>query len=50
MTAPADWWRSALQSLMRHKSFQTTQKYVAMARQLDRAVDGLFVPAVSKAN
>jgi integrase len=36
----------ALQALMRHKSYTTTQKYINMARQLNRAVDGLHVPEV----
>ena len=38
----------ALQSLMRHKSYQTTQRYINMARQLDRAVEKLHVPPVLK--
>jgi integrase len=38
----------ALQSLMRHKSYQTTQRYINMARQLDQAVDSLHVPDVLK--
>jgi len=41
----------ALQALMRHKSYLTTQRYINMARQLDRAVEGLHVPEVlRKAN
>lgn len=36
----------ALQALMRHKSYATTQRYINMARQLDSAVDSLFVPDV----
>lgn len=36
----------ALQALMRHKSYQTTQRYINMARQLDDAVAGLYVPEV----
>lgn len=39
----------ALQALMRHKSYQTTQRYINMARQMDEAVAGLFVPEVPKA-
>ena len=39
----------ALQSLMRHKSYQTTQRYINFARQLNRAVDGLYVPDVKPA-
>ena len=36
----------ALQKLMRHKSYLTTQVYVNLSRQLDTAVDGLHVPDV----
>ncbi|HEY7423253.1 MAG TPA: site-specific integrase [Gemmataceae bacterium] len=36
----------ALQALMRHKSYQTTQKYINMARQMDKAVASLHVPDV----
>lgn len=36
----------ALQSLMRHKSYQTTQRYIAMSHQLDTAVESLTVPDV----
>jgi integrase len=36
----------ALQALMRHKSYQTTQVYINMARQMDAAVAGLHVPEV----
>jgi integrase len=38
----------ALQTLMRHKSYQTTQGYIAMARQMDQAVAALYVPDVLK--
>jgi integrase len=38
----------ALQALMRHKSYQTTQKYINMARQMDAAVASLHVPEVLK--
>ena len=38
----------ALQKLMRHKSYQTTQRYINMASQLDEAVDKLHVPDVLK--
>ena len=38
----------ALQTLMRHKSYQTTQRYIAMARQIDEAVEKLHVPDVLK--
>jgi integrase len=36
----------ALQSLMRHKSYQTTQRYINLARQMDEAVAVLHVPEV----
>src|SRR5262249_50274707 len=39
----------ALQALMRHKSYQTTQKYINMARQMDKAVASLHVPEVLRA-
>jgi integrase len=35
-----------LQALMRHKSYQTTQVYINMARQMDAAVASLHVPEV----
>ena len=38
----------ALQALMRHKSYATTQKYINMTRQMDAAVAGLHVPEVLK--
>jgi integrase len=38
----------ALQSLMRHKSYSTTQRYISLARQMDEAVDALHVPDVLK--
>jgi integrase len=34
----------ALQHLMQHKDYQTTQRYIAIARQLNPAVAGLYVP------
>lgn len=34
----------ALQRLMRHKSYQTTLRYVNLASQLDEAVAGMPVP------
>ncbi len=40
---------SALQALMRHKSFLTTKRYINMARQLDGAVEQLHVPEFLKA-
>jgi integrase len=36
----------ALQALMRHKSYLTTQKYINMSRQMDAAVASLHVPDV----
>jgi integrase len=39
----------ALQALMRHKSYTTTQGYINMSRQLNRSVEGLVVPDVLKA-
>ena len=36
----------ALQALMRHKSYQTTQNYINMSQQLDQAVETLHVPDV----
>ena len=36
----------ALQTLMRHKSYLTTQKYINMGKQIDKAVENLFVPDV----
>ncbi len=38
----------ALQSLMRHKSYTTTQVYINMARQMGGAVASLHVPDVPK--
>ena len=38
----------ALQALMRHKSYTTTQVYINMARQMDAAVANLHVPDVLK--
>jgi integrase len=38
----------ALQKLMRHKSYLTTQKYINLARQMDAAVASLHVPEVLK--
>lgn len=43
----------ALQALMQHKDYQTTQRYINMARQLKPAAHNLFVPdvnPVAKAN
>lgn len=36
----------ALQALMRHKSYSTTQRYIAIAHQLNSAVGSLHVPDV----
>jgi len=36
----------ALQTLMRHKSYQTTQRYINLAGQVNRAVEQLHVPEV----
>jgi integrase len=36
----------ALQALMQHKSYLTTQRYINMARQMDAAVASLHVPDV----
>ena len=38
----------ALQKLMRHKSYSTTQRYINMASQLEEAVEVLHVPDVLK--
>ena len=38
----------ALQKLMRHKAYATTQGYINMAQQVTRAVEGLHVPDVLK--
>ncbi len=38
----------ALQVLMRHKSYETTKRYINMARQMDEAVASLHVPDVLK--
>jgi hypothetical protein len=37
-----------LQVLMQHKSYQTTLGYISMARQLNPALQNLFVPDVLK--
>jgi integrase len=34
----------ALQAMMRHKSYSTTQRYISIGRQLDEAAAGLYVP------
>jgi hypothetical protein len=36
----------ALQALMQHKDYQTTQRYINLARQLNPALQNLFVPDV----
>jgi integrase len=39
----------ALQMLMQHKDYTTTQRYIAMAHQHDTIVDRLFVPKLASA-
>ncbi|MBL8796187.1 MAG: tyrosine-type recombinase/integrase [Planctomycetia bacterium] len=39
----------ALQALMQHRSYSTTQRYINLARQMDEAVKVLHVPDVLKA-
>ena len=39
-----------LQLLMQHRDYQTTQRYINMARQVNPAVQNLFVPDVGKAD
>ena len=36
----------ALQALMRHKSYTTTQRYISMTSQVNRSVENLHVPEV----
>lgn len=36
----------ALQALMQHRDYQTTQRYINMARQLNPAVQNLYVPTL----
>jgi len=36
----------ALQALMQHRDYQTTQRYINMARQLNPAVQSLYVPTL----
>ena len=36
----------SLRKLMRHRSYSTTQRYINMASQLNRAIEGLHVPKV----
>jgi integrase len=38
----------ALQALMRHKSYSTTQRYINIARQLDQSAADLYVPNVER--
>jgi integrase len=38
----------ALQKLMRHKSYTTTQRYINLAQQVNKAVENLHVPDVLK--
>jgi integrase len=39
----------ALQALMQHKSYATTQKYINIGRQLNPTVQNLFVPDLGRA-
>jgi hypothetical protein len=39
---------SALQFLMQHQDYKTTQRYINMARQLNPALQNLYVPDLSK--
>lgn len=39
----------ALQALMQHRSYLTTQRYINMARQLNQTAEALYVPDVLKA-
>lgn len=39
----------ALQTLMQHRDYQTTQRYINMARQLNPAVQNLYVPSLTTA-
>jgi hypothetical protein len=34
----------ALRAMMRHKAYSTTQRYIAIARQLDQVTHALYVP------
>ena len=36
----------ALHAFMRHKSYQTTQRHINLASQLNRAVEAIHVPDV----
>jgi hypothetical protein len=38
----------ALQALMQHKDYQTTQRFINMARQLNPAVENLFVRKIPR--
>jgi hypothetical protein len=38
----------ALQALMRHKAYATTQRYISVARQLDQSTADLYVPDVER--
>jgi integrase len=38
----------ALQALMQHKSYVTTQRYINMANQMTQAVEKLYVPEVAR--
>lgn len=38
----------ALQALMGHKDYSTTQRYINMARQLNPTIENLHVPPLPK--
>lgn len=38
----------ALQHLMQHRDYKTTQRYINMARQMNPAAQNLFVPDLPK--
>ncbi|MDZ4780051.1 MAG: hypothetical protein SGJ19_07360 [Planctomycetia bacterium] len=40
----------ALQALLRHKSYRSTKRYIAVARQLNRAIESLYVPELQAVN
>ena len=40
----------ALQSMMRHKSYQTTKRYINATKQLTRTADALYVPEALRTN
>jgi integrase len=40
----------ALQALMQHQDYQTTQRYIAMARQLNPAAEAVYAPDLNLPN